>query len=99
MLKHKNKQNQISSDRSDESDLISSVIHQVDAIELDCPLPLLKMKQALNQANIGDVIFVKATDPSSSRDFAAYINMTCHQLRAKVVNKEYHYWITKRDNS
>ncbi|WP_444994168.1 sulfurtransferase TusA family protein [Aliikangiella sp. IMCC44359] len=69
--------------------------HEVDATGLSCPLPLLKMKQVLNVAKVGEVILVKATDPGSQRDFKAYIQMTKHQMIAEVINKEFVYIITK----
>lgn len=69
--------------------------HFVDAVELACPLPLLKMKQALNKAEEGEVIFVKATDPASKRDFESFINMTNHKMVSKVSGSVFEYWITK----
>lgn len=70
--------------------------HEIDATGLTCPLPLLKMKQALNAAKAGEIILVKATDPGSQRDFKAYIQMTKHQMTTEVIdNKEFVYIITK----
>ena len=69
--------------------------YEVDATNLSCPMPLLKMKQALNKAQKGEVILVKVTDPASVRDFKAYIEMTNHNLDMKTDNNIIHYWITK----
>ncbi|MET1255442.1 sulfurtransferase TusA family protein [Aliikangiella maris] len=52
----------------------------LDACGLCCPLPLLKMKQKLNQIAVGDKLVVKTTDPGSQRDFQSYIDLTNHQL-------------------
>jgi tRNA 2-thiouridine synthesizing protein A len=71
------------------------VNYQVDACGLSCPLPLLKMKQALNVIGEGEVVLVKATDPASERDFNAYIAMTHHSMVAKKNQDQYLYWITK----
>jgi len=70
--------------------------YEVDARDLRCPLPLLKMKQALNQAKPGEVVFVKVTDPASERDFKAYIAMTDHELQIETAGNLYLYWIIKK---
>ena len=69
--------------------------YEIDATGLSCPMPLLKMKQALNSAKIGEVVMVKATDSASQRDFKSYIEMTDHELELKIETGIYLYWITK----
>ncbi len=70
--------------------------YEIDATDLSCPLPLLKMKQTLNRAKTGEVILVKATDSASQRDFEAYIQMTPHQLVQREKNGQFLFWISKR---
>lgn len=69
---------------------------EVDATNLSCPLPLLKMKQALNQLDFGETVYVKVTDPASERDFKSFIQLTNHQLEMKSDGNQFQYWITKR---
>lgn len=45
---------------------------ELDTCGLDCPLPLLKAKQALNGMNSGELLRVRATDPGSQRDFRVF---------------------------
>ncbi len=45
---------------------------ELDVTGLDCPLPLLKAKLALNELSAGKVLRVLATDPGSRRDFAFF---------------------------
>ena len=52
----------------------------LDARGMNCPLPLLKLKQRLNQMTVGERVQVKTTDPGSVRDFAAFIQQTGHCL-------------------
>lgn len=52
----------------------------VDAKGLRCPLPLLKLKQALAKADIGDKVQVLATDGGSWRDIPAFVSLTQHQM-------------------
>ncbi len=70
--------------------------YQVDATGLACPLPLLKMKQALNNAQIDEIIWVIATDTGSQRDFQSYVKTTNHQLDYTQEGNQFHYWITKK---
>lgn len=57
-----------------------SVTTSLDAKGLDCPLPLLKAKQALNKMSAGEVLEVLATDIGSKRDFAVFAEQSGHQL-------------------
>ncbi|MEM8496513.1 MAG: sulfurtransferase TusA family protein [Pseudomonadota bacterium] len=53
---------------------------EVDALGLDCPMPLLKAKQAINRLDIGQCVRVLATDPGSERDFATFAQQSGHTL-------------------
>ncbi|HEX4869459.1 MAG TPA: sulfurtransferase TusA family protein [Moraxellaceae bacterium] len=53
---------------------------QLDARGLRCPLPLLKLKQALHGMAPGEDILVLTTDPGSVRDFQAFLRQSGHQL-------------------
>ncbi len=52
----------------------------VDACGLQCPLPLLKAKLALNSLNDGEYLQVLATDSGSERDFAVFAEQSGHTL-------------------
>ncbi|MFQ3199703.1 MAG: tRNA 2-thiouridine synthesizing protein A [Zhongshania sp.] len=52
----------------------------LDTIGLDCPLPLLKAKQALNRMTCGEVLEVLATDVGSVRDFEVFAKQSGHVL-------------------
>ncbi|MCY4154365.1 MAG: sulfurtransferase TusA family protein [Gammaproteobacteria bacterium] len=54
--------------------------HYLDAKGLNCPLPVLKTKLALNRMRPGQVLFVEATDPHSVIDFEAYCARTGHTI-------------------
>jgi TusA-related sulfurtransferase len=55
---------------------------EVDATGLDCPMPLLKAKRALNTLDSGDTLRVLATDKGSQRDFQVFAQQSGHQLLA-----------------
>ena len=53
---------------------------ELDTSGLNCPLPILKTKKALNTLHSGQRIRVIATDPAASLDFAAFCAQTGHHL-------------------
>ena len=53
---------------------------EVDARGLNCPLPILRTKKALNDMASGQVLRVLATDPGSVRNFEAFAKQTGNQL-------------------
>ncbi len=52
----------------------------LDAMHIDCPLPLLKMKQALRHMREGEVLKVCTTDGGAVRDFSAFVDHSTHQM-------------------
>ena len=68
----------------------------LDARGLDCPLPLLKAKQALNRMEAGELLEIYATDAGSVRDFAVFSEQSGHSLLcSEQLGDEYHYIIKK----
>lgn len=52
----------------------------LDAKGLNCPLPVLKAKLALNGMHPGEVLYVEATDPHATIDFEAYCARSGHTI-------------------
>ena len=52
----------------------------LDAKGLQCPMPLLKAKKALNEMNPAELLRVLATDPGSMRDFEVFSKQSGHAL-------------------
>ncbi len=57
-----------------------TIDHVLDAKGLNCPLPILKAKKALNQVPSGGILQVLATDPGSVADFEAFCRQTGNEL-------------------
>lgn len=53
---------------------------EVDARGLNCPLPILRTKKALNDMSSGEILKVLATDPGSVKDFEAFARQTGNAL-------------------
>lgn len=60
------------------------IVAVVDGRGLACPMPLLKTKVALREVNIGEALYVIATDPNSRADIAAFCQQQAnrHQTTA-----------------
>ncbi|MGD8842818.1 MAG: sulfurtransferase TusA family protein [Gammaproteobacteria bacterium] len=52
----------------------------LDARGLNCPLPILKTRKALNAMNSRETLQVVATDPGSVKDINAFCEQTGHRL-------------------
>jgi tRNA 2-thiouridine synthesizing protein A len=52
----------------------------LDAKGLNCPLPILKAKKALQGVLAGDLLEIYATDPGAVMDFQAFCRSTGNEL-------------------
>ncbi len=69
---------------------------EIDLSGLQCPMPLLKAKLALNGMESAQVLKVVATDPGSEKDFHMFADQTDHQiLDFRKDESAYFYWIKK----
>jgi len=53
---------------------------ELDTCGLNCPLPILKAKKALNGLGSGRVLHIIATDPGAVKDFEAFSKQTGNEL-------------------
>lgn len=53
---------------------------EVDAKNLNCPLPILRCKKGLNELLANQVLKITATDPGSVKDIEAFCKQTGHKL-------------------
>jgi len=52
----------------------------LDVKGLNCPLPILRAKEALKDVTVGGTLEVIATDPGAVKDFEAFCRTTGHEL-------------------
>jgi tRNA 2-thiouridine synthesizing protein A len=62
---------------------------------LKCPLPLLKLKQALNSLAVGESVYLSVTDRASLRDFKSFISVTEHSMQVTEQANAIHFYVTK----
>lgn len=71
---------------------------EVDARNLNCPLPILRCKKALNELSAEQVLKIMATDPGSKKDFDAFCRQTGHcLLEMQETEGVFTFWIRKRN--
>ncbi len=69
---------------------------ELDLSGLECPMPLLKAKLALNGMQSQQILKVVATDPASEKDFHLFVAQSNHQILDFQKNDSaYFYWIRK----
>jgi tRNA 2-thiouridine synthesizing protein A len=59
---------------------MQSVTETLDASGLNCPLPILRTRKALNRLASGAVLEVIATDPGATKDMTAFCSQTGNRL-------------------
>ncbi len=59
---------------------MSDFNEELDARGLNCPLPILRAKKAINGLEDGQVLKIIATDPGSVKDFEAFCKQTGNEL-------------------
>ncbi|MGE5513988.1 MAG: sulfurtransferase TusA family protein [Bacteroidota bacterium] len=52
----------------------------LDTKGLNCPLPILKLKKAIQEVPVGGTLEVLATDPGSGADFDSFCRQTSHEI-------------------
>jgi len=69
---------------------------ELDARGLNCPLPILRAKKALNVMTSGQTLHIVATDPGSVKDFQAFAKQTGNELmESNEANGEFSFLIKK----
>jgi tRNA 2-thiouridine synthesizing protein A len=70
---------------------------ELDARGLNCPLPILRAKKALNDMQSGQVLKIVATDPGSVKDFQAFAKQTGNDLLSSAeAQKEFTFFMKRK---
>jgi tRNA 2-thiouridine synthesizing protein A len=75
---------------------MTEVAEKLDARGMNCPLPILKTRKAINQMIIGEILEVTSTDPGSVKDMASFCEQTGNRLvSSNEANNSYVFLIEK----
>ena len=65
---------------TDHSEVHQTEVHQIDAVGLVCPLPILRLKKRIQNLPSGAQVEFLADDPSGRRDLQLLCELTGHQI-------------------
>ena len=72
--------------------------HHLDATGLVCPEPVMLLHGKVRDMGAGEVLEVRATDPSTDRDFQNFCRFLGHEMVASELGGEIlEFWIKKSD--
>ena len=75
---------------------MSDFDQELDARGLNCPLPILRARKAINGLQSGEILKIMATDPGSVKDFEAFANQTGNELLESTESgDEFHFRLKK----
>ncbi|MCE2596960.1 sulfurtransferase TusA [Motilimonas cestriensis] len=78
------------------SDIFQQADHQLDAIGLRCPEPVMMIRKTVRKLATGETLLVIADDPSTTRDIPSFCRFMDHALVAsETENQPYRYLIKK----
>ncbi len=69
---------------------------ELDASGLNCPLPILRAKKALNGMDAGQVLHIISTDPGAVKDFEAFAKQTGNELTESREESGKFYFLVKK---
>ena len=73
-----------------------SGVLQVDARGLVCPMPTIRLGQAIRKVEIGDEVALKTDDPGSRANMAAWCKNTGHELVAQSLEGDTYEYVVRR---
>lgn len=70
--------------------------HQLDALGLRCPEPVMMLRKTVRNMNDGETLLVIADDPATTRDIPSFCEFMDHTLIAsETTQTPYQYLIKK----
>lgn len=72
--------------------------HLLDATGLYCPEPVMMLHNKVREIDVGDILLVLATDPSTQRDIPKFCAFLGHELVDQINESEkkiFSYYIRK----
>ena len=75
---------------------MTTVAEKLDTRGMNCPLPVLKTRKALNIISSGEILEVTASDPGSVKDMASFCEQTGNRLvSSNEIDNSYIFLIEK----
>ncbi|MFB9885048.1 sulfurtransferase TusA [Balneatrix alpica] len=68
----------------------------LDTKGLNCPEPVMLLHKCVRSMQVGEVVRVEATDPSTSRDIPKFCEFLGHQLLAQAQQDALYWYLIKK---
>ena len=79
-----------------ENSLFDLADHQLDALGLRCPEPVMMLRLTIRTMAVGETLLIIADDHSTSRDIPSFCRFMGHTLLASEIStKPYRYVVKK----
>ncbi|THT98241.1 XdhC family protein [Lampropedia puyangensis] len=75
---------------------VTAVAAVVDAFSDECPIPILKARQALQTLSAGQLLRVETSDPASAVDFPRYAQQSGHTLVEHGLQAGRYYFVLRK---
>ena len=84
------------SNKQSDADSITSTSIELDACGLYCPEPVMLLHNKIRDIEVGQLLLLHATDPSTTRDVPKFCHFLGHELvESNEVDGNYKYLIRK----
>lgn len=74
----------------------SAANHQLDAIGLRCPEPVMMVRKKMRDIASGETLLIIADDPSTTRDVPSFCRFMDHELIAQEVSESPFKYLIKK---
>lgn len=70
--------------------------YAIDAVGLECPEPLMIVRNKVRGMSVGETVSVVATDPSTVRDLSNFCRFMGHELMTSERNGERYLFVIRK---
>jgi len=78
------------------SDAFRDADHQLDALGLRCPEPVMMVRLTIRKMKQGETLTIIADDPSTTRDIPSFCRFMDHQLLAQQTESSPYQYLIKK---
>ncbi len=78
------------------SEQFSSAQHQLDALGLRCPEPVMMVRKSVRRMNDGETLLIIADDPATTRDIPSFCEFMDHTLIASQTEATPYQYLIKK---
>lgn len=74
----------------------STATHQLDAMTLRCPEPVMMVRKKMRELTSGETLLVTADDPSTTRDIPSFCRFMDHELLCQQITQSPFQYLIKK---